>query len=93
MNLKSIFKDLGFVTFLDYGNVWENAGKFKLNEIALAIGLGIRYYTIIGPVRFDIGFKLYDPQPGPDGGAKWIFGKGAHFEDKYTFQIGIGNTF
>lgn len=93
MNLKSIFKDLGFVTFLDYGNVWENAGKFKLNEIALAIGVGIRYYTIIGPVRFDIGFKLYDPQPGPDGGAKWIFGKGARLEDKYTFQIGIGNTF
>jgi len=93
MNVKSIFKSLGFVTFFDYGNVWENAGKFKLNEVALAIGGGIRYYTIIGPVRFDIGLKLYDPQPGPDGGAKWLFGKGARFEDKYTFQIGIGNTF
>ncbi len=86
-------RDLGFATFIDYGNVWSEIGKFKLNEIALASGAGIRYYTIIGAIRFDVGFKIYDPQPGPVGGSNWIFGKGSNFSDKYNFQFGIGNTF
>ena len=93
MKTKGLFKDLGFVTFFDYGNVWTEIQKFKLNEIALAIGGGLRYYTIIGPIRLDLGLKLYDPQPGPDGGSNWLFGKGAHLGDKYTIQFGIGNTF
>jgi outer membrane protein insertion porin family len=89
----NFFKDLGFATFFDFGNVWTNINKFKLNEVALAIGGGIRYYTIVGAVRLDIGFKLYDPQPGDVGGSKWLFGSGANFSDKYTIQIGLGNTF
>ncbi|MBS1517115.1 MAG: BamA/TamA family outer membrane protein [Bacteroidetes bacterium] len=86
-------RDLGFATFVDYGNVWSEVGKFKLNEIAVAAGAGIRYYTIIGAIRFDIGLKVYDPQPGPVGGSNWLFGKGCNFNDKYNFQFGIGNTF
>jgi outer membrane protein assembly factor BamA len=88
-----LIKDLGFVTFVDYGNVWSEPSKFRFDEIAVSIGTGIRYYTRVGAVRFDVGFKLYDPQPGHVGGAHWLFGEGAHFRDKYTFQIGIGNTF
>ncbi len=87
------FRDLGFATFIDMGNVWSEIDKFKLNEIAVAAGAGIRYYTIVGAIRFDIGFKVYDPQPGPVGGSKWLFGSGANFNDKYNFQFGIGNTF
>jgi outer membrane protein assembly factor BamA len=90
---ETFIKNLGFVTFLDYGNVWDKMKSFKFNEIALAFGGGIRYYSMIGAIRLDIGFKLYDPNPGPVGGAKWIFQKGAHFGDKYTIQFGIGNTF
>lgn len=87
------FRDLGFATFIDWGNVWSEIGKFKLNEIAIAAGGGIRYYTVIGAIRFDIGLKIYDPQPGPVGGSNWIFGSGARLNDKYNFQFGIGNTF
>jgi len=86
-------RDLGFATFIDMGNVWSELDKFKLNEIAVAAGAGIRYYTIVGAIRFDIGFKVYDPQPGEIGGSKWLFGSGANFNDKYNFQFGIGNTF
>ena len=86
-------KDLGYAAFVDFGNVWSEIGKFKINEIALATGAGLRYYTIIGAIRFDIGFKVYDPQPGPVGGSNWIFGTGCNYSDKYTFQFGIGNTF
>jgi len=86
-------RDLGFATFIDVGNVWSEIGKFKFNELALAAGGGIRYYTIIGAIRFDIGLKIYDPQPGLVGGSNWLFGKGANLKDKYNFQFGIGNTF
>jgi outer membrane translocation and assembly module TamA len=89
----SYIRDLGFATFIDVGNVWSEIGKFKFNELALAAGGGIRYYTIIGAIRFDIGLKIYDPQPGLVGGSNWLFGKGANLRDKYNFQFGIGNTF
>ncbi|MEP7147064.1 MAG: BamA/TamA family outer membrane protein [bacterium] len=89
----SYIRDLGFATFIDWGNVWSEIGKFKFNEIAVAAGGGIRYYTVIGAIRFDIGLKIYDPQPGPVGGSNWLFGKGSNFGDKYNFQFGIGNTF
>jgi outer membrane translocation and assembly module TamA len=87
------FRDLGFATFVDVGNVWSEIQKFRINEIAVAAGAGIRYYTLIGAIRFDVGFKIYDPQPGPVGGSNWIFGSGANLRDKYNFQFGIGNTF
>ncbi len=86
-------RDLGFATFIDFGNVWTEISKFKLNQLALAAGGGIRYYTIIGAIRFDVGFKIPDPQPGTEGGSNWIFGTGCNFPNKYTFQFGIGNTF
>lgn len=88
-----IIKDLGFVYFLDYGNVWETVKEFKLNEIALSTGFGIRYYTIIGAVRLDLGLKLYDPNPGHVGVTNWIFQSGANLNDKYNIQFGLGNTF
>lgn len=89
----SYLKDLGFASFVDFGNVWSEIGKFKINEVALAAGAGIRYYTIIGAIRFDIGLKVYDPQPGHVGGSNWLFEEGANLNDKYNFQFGIGNTF
>jgi hypothetical protein len=59
----------------------------------LSTGFGIRYYTIIGAVRLDLGLKLYDPNPGHVGVTNWIFQNGANLNDKYTIQFGIGNTF
>jgi outer membrane protein assembly factor BamA len=92
--VKGIFKDLGFVTFFDYGNLWEHPADFKFNQIALAIGGGIRYYTIVGPVRFDVGFKLYD-YFAEEGTNKWLFNNSMNtiFKSKIAFQFGIGNTF
>ena len=86
-------RDVGFTTFMDVGNVWTNVDKFKFNQLALAAGAGIRYYSIVGAIRIDLGFKIYDPQPGTEGGSNWIFGTGSNFNDKYHLQFGIGNTF
>lgn len=93
-NYRSVFKDLGFVTFFDYGNLWEEPSKFQFNQIALAIGGGIRYYTIVGPIRLDIGFKLYD-YFAEEGTNKWLFNNSLNtiLKSKIAFQFGIGNTF
>lgn len=80
------------VLFLDYGNVWESDGKFKFNQIALAAGLGIRYDTFVGPVRIDLGFKLYDPQAGE--GNKWLWQQPSNiFKNKFAVHFGLGNAF
>jgi outer membrane protein assembly factor BamA len=94
LNTKGYFKDLGFVTFLDYGNLWEDIKYFKISDIAVAIGTGLRYYTIIGPVRLDFAFKLYDYDPA-QGTNKWLFSNNLKtiFKDKFAIQFGIGHTF
>jgi outer membrane protein assembly factor BamA len=90
---QNFLKNIWTAYFFDYGNVWETHKLFKLSEIALAIGLGIRYNTFIGPLRFDFGFKLYNPTAEEDN--KWLFDNfGRLFKDKkFAFQFGIGNAF
>jgi len=90
----TLIKDLGFAAFLDYGNVWKSYKTFRLDQVAMSIGAGIRYYTIVGAFRFDLGFKLYDPGAIQD---KWLFQNniGTIFKsgEIMEIQFGIGNTF
>lgn len=90
----TLIRDLGFATFFDYGNVWNSYKSFKLSDVAMAIGGGIRYYTIVGAFRFDVGFKLYDPNASQK---KWLFENDIstifRSGDKLQIQFGIGNTF
>jgi outer membrane translocation and assembly module TamA len=58
-----IVGNLGGVAFFDLGNVWEDDWTFDLNDLRYAVGLGARYRTPIGPVRFDFGYQL-NPIPG-----------------------------
>jgi outer membrane protein insertion porin family len=60
-----LFWKLGFVTFLDAGNVWIPSYSYHLNDLAYAAGGGLRVDTPIGPVRFDIGFPLWNKKTSP----------------------------
>lgn len=54
-----IGKDFGLVFFYDVGNVFSDPyPNFKKEGVRQSAGLGIRYYTSIGPLRLDIAFPL-----------------------------------
>ncbi len=72
-------KNIGVVVFFDYGNIWENPKNFDLSQIAMSVGVGIRYNLFIGPIRFDVGYKLYDPSNRE--------------LSKFAFHFGIGQAF
>ena len=48
----------GAVLFLDGGNVWADQLAFDLNDLRYAAGAGLRYQTVVGPIRLDFGYQL-----------------------------------
>jgi outer membrane protein insertion porin family len=58
-----IMKDLGGVVFYDGGNIYAhiNFPNF-INNYSNTLGIGLRYSTPIGPIRFDIGHNLNAPR-------------------------------
>jgi outer membrane protein assembly factor BamA len=76
----------GFVTFMDYGNTWNGYKKAKLDQVAVAVGFGLRYYSSIAPFRLDFGFKFYDPYD-----QKLIFKK--KVLNSLSIHFGIGEAF
>jgi translocation and assembly module TamA len=53
-----VWKDIGAVTFMDGGNVFDRVTEFDLGELRGSVGFGLRYRSPIGAIRFDVGFKL-----------------------------------
>jgi outer membrane protein assembly factor BamA len=43
--------------FLDFGQVWRSADEIDLGGLAWTPGVGIRYFSPIGPIRIDIGYN------------------------------------
>jgi len=43
---------------VDAGNVWATTSAIDLRDLRYAVGIGLRYRTAIGPVRFDVGYQL-----------------------------------
>jgi outer membrane protein assembly complex protein YaeT len=83
---------LSFVFFFDCGNIWSEPSQMRLSEIAMAIGFGLRYNTVAGPIRIDFGMKLYDPDATT---RQWITQK-RFFPDTFrqgVIHFGVGHTF
>lgn len=52
---------LSAVAFVDMGDV--NADdKFRFDHLNTSVGIGFRYFTVIGPLRLDAGFRIVDLQ-------------------------------
>ena len=50
-------RDLGVVGFTDAGNVFAKASQIDFTRLRVAYGFGVRYNSLLGPIRFDIGIK------------------------------------
>jgi outer membrane translocation and assembly module TamA len=87
-----VWGDLGGVGFLDVGNVYRKITAINFGELRGSVGLGVRYRSPIGPIRFDVGFKLsrFDFRTGalnPDGTPE------TKLEPLTAFHISLGQAF
>ncbi len=79
-------EDFGFNFFIDYGNTWNGYTDFQFKEIAVASGIGFRYYSPFAPFRIDFGWKVWDPQ-------EKITLLDRAFWQAFEFHFGIGEAF
>ena len=68
---------LGGVAFIDVGNVWADWRDIDPGQAKVGAGVGIRYLSPLGPLRFEIGWKL-DREPE---------------EDSWVATFSVGNPF
>jgi translocation and assembly module TamA len=54
---------IGIVPFVDAGGAFESSYPDFKEKVRVSAGLGLRYYTAIGPIRLDIAAPL-DRRPG-----------------------------
>ncbi|MEM8931989.1 MAG: POTRA domain-containing protein, partial [Acidobacteriota bacterium] len=73
-----ILGELGGVAFFDLGNVWADWQDLDLSEMRPGAGVGLRYRSPVGPIRFEIGWKL-DREPFEDDAPVFFFSFGNPF--------------
>ena len=80
VNLEARFRvteSIGIVPFVDGGMVYEKEYPELFTDFQWAVGLGLRYFTPIGPIRFDVAVPLDKKDDDSD----------------YQFYISIGQAF
>lgn len=68
---------IGIVPFADFGNAFRNELPDFSEPLRVGVGIGARYYTTLGPLRFDVAVPL-DPIQG---------------DPNVAFYIGLGQAF
>jgi len=58
-----IYGQVGGVVFFDVGEVRLKPFSYNAGDLQFGTGVGVRYQTIVGPLRVDLGFPL-EPPPG-----------------------------
>jgi translocation and assembly module TamA len=65
---------VGLVAFVDGGDVTLTTAELDIGNLHWAAGLGLRYNTLVGPIRFDVGYRLNRFGEGePDPGKRFAF--------------------
>jgi outer membrane protein insertion porin family len=65
----TVRKKLRGVLFVDVGELWADQADLPPSGIKTSVGAGLRYETLVGPIRLDWGYKL-DPDPG-ESPSRW----------------------
>ena len=72
-----INETFGLVGFVDAGSSFSDPVPFSGGNLQVGAGIGVRYYTPIGPVRLDVAVPV-DPRP---------------IDDTYQIYVSIGQAF
>jgi len=63
VELRRQFSDtIGGALFLDFGQVSVHSFDLPIDDLQFSAGLGVRYKTPFGPLRFDVGFPFNPPR-------------------------------
>ncbi len=73
----SVTETIGVVGFIDAGRAFEPSFPESISELEAGAGLGLRYFTPVGPVRFDVAVPI-DPRP---------------FDDRFQIYLSLGQAF
>ncbi len=73
-----VTKTIGLAYFYDVGNVYCNPVPELTERMLNSLGAGLRYYTPVGPIRFDIAFPL-NRRKGIDRAFQFYFSIGQAF--------------
>lgn len=76
-----LFGDVGAAFFVDGGNVFNRVTEFDFGALRGSAGIGLRYRSPIGPIRFDVGFKM---------DRREVAGR---LEPRRAFHLSIGQAF
>ena len=63
---------LKFVTFYDAGNAFQSNPLGRLNESVINWGLGLRWFSPIGPLRFEWGIPVGKGKERGGGNQFWF---------------------
>lgn len=69
-----IFRDFSLVVFFDAVGVSRDGGFWGDQEVLNSLGLGLRYKTVVGPVRLEYGHNLNPREQDRDGSLHFSIG-------------------
>lgn len=49
---------IGIVPFVDAGQAWAGSFPDRSEDLRIGAGLGLRYYTGLGPIRLDVAVPV-----------------------------------
>ncbi|UCB51751.1 MAG: outer membrane protein assembly factor BamA [Candidatus Zixiibacteriota bacterium] len=55
---RGLFWKFGCTIFVDVGNLWEKPRQINAGDFKLSSGVGIQFFTPVGPLRLDYGRQL-----------------------------------
>jgi outer membrane translocation and assembly module TamA len=55
---RHLFRSFWMAAFAESGNVYPLVSEVRLDDLRYTAGLGLRYKSAVGPLRFDWGYKL-----------------------------------